>query len=380
VTVIDGSNNTTTAIADPNYFFGQLAVNPATNRIYVSDGGNGGGNGILVIDGFTNATTRITDPNAKQPNALAVNPVTNKIYVVNESSNNITVIDGATNQFTTITDPHAATPVAIAVNSITNKIYVANRSSNNVTVIDGATNQVSTISGLYSPYGVAVNWVTNEIYVTNNGGQPEVTVIGGLTQETTNVDCPNAASAANIAIDVASNLIFVTNASSDNISVIDGVTKGCSTTQDPNAIAPLFVAVNPVTQRAYVPNGNQNITVITELTTASIPLEVAIQPLSRNATKNQTPTFTFKATDNFAPNPTVIDGVWYQVDTWQGKWSATQSVGSGTYKGKIGSPLALGMHVLYAYATDGQEATATNTGVGTSPLVGNIAAYPFLVY
>jgi hypothetical protein len=35
---------------------------------------------------------------------------------------------------------------------------------------------------------------------------------------------------------------------------------------------------------------------------------------------------------------------------------------------------------LYAYATDGQEATDTNAGSGTSPLVGNIAAYPFLVY
>jgi hypothetical protein len=38
------------------------------------------------------------------------------------------------------------------------------------------------------------------------------------------------------------------------------------------------------------------------------------------------------------------------------------------------------MHILYAYATDGQEATSTNTGVQSSPLIGNIKAYEFLVY
>jgi IS30 family transposase len=31
--------------------------------------------------------------------------------------------------------------------------------------------------------------------------------------------------------------------------------------------------------------------------------------------------------------------------------------------------LPLGTHILYAYATDGQEATSTNTGFQTSPLV-----------
>jgi hypothetical protein len=99
-----------------------------------------------------------------------------------------------------------------------------------------------------------------------------------------------------------------------------------------------------------------------------------------NSGSNPTPTFTFTAKDTFVPSPTVIDGVWYQVDTWQGKWRAAKSMGASTYKGRVTSALTLGMHVLYAYATDGQEATDTSTDQGTSPLVCNIAAYPFLMY
>jgi len=42
--------------------------------------------------------------------------------------------------------------------------------------------------------------------------------------------------------------------------------------------------------------------------------------------------------------------------------------------------LRLGVHILYSYATDGQEATSTNTGDHSSPLIGNVTAYVFLEY
>jgi len=44
-------------------------------------------------------------------------------------------------------------------------------------------------------------------------------------------------------------------------------------------------------------------------------------------------------------------------------------------------PLLPGVHILYAYATDGQDATSTmtTTGGGSSPLVGAISSYPFVV-
>ncbi|MGA8761365.1 MAG: hypothetical protein WB562_00620, partial [Candidatus Sulfotelmatobacter sp.] len=146
---------------------------------------------------------------------------------------------------------------------------------------------------------------------------------------------------------------------------------------------PAFVAVNPVTHKAYVPggfSGSGDITVITELPAPPIPLQVRIHPLPLNETNNPTPTFSLTATDTFAPNPTVIDGVLYQVDTMQGAWLKAKNIGAGKYKGRIANPLALGMHILYAYATDGQEGTVTNTDPGASPLVGSVAAYAFLIY
>ena len=60
--------------------------------------------------------------------AVAVNPATNKIYVANKGSNNVTVIDGATNS-----SPRwrwQRRPISSAViNPVTNKIYVAHFAS-----------------------------------------------------------------------------------------------------------------------------------------------------------------------------------------------------------------------------------------------------------
>ncbi len=50
------------------------------------------------------AQTVTTTVNAggSQPVSVAVNPVTNKIYVSNVASNSVTVIDGATNSTATV--------------------------------------------------------------------------------------------------------------------------------------------------------------------------------------------------------------------------------------------------------------------------------------
>ena len=93
-----------------------------------------------------------TIPAGTSPSAVALNPATNKIYVANYGSASVTVIDGATNSTTPVivgTDP-----TAVAVNPVTNKIYVANYGSANVTVIDGATNSTTTVpAGTYPSSG-----------------------------------------------------------------------------------------------------------------------------------------------------------------------------------------------------------------------------------
>lgn len=244
ITVIDGDTNSTTTVKDPNASSPvAVAVNLVTNKIYVANVNSGN---VTVIDGATNSTTtvQVTSTSGLGPAALAVNPLTNKIYVANNgvirnSTNvgNITVIDGDTNSTTTVTDPNAITPVAVAVNPSTNKIYVTNvgnfpgANHGNVTVIDGTTNSTTTVTdpNALAPLQVEVNPETNKIYVTNGNssalsGNGGVTVIDGATNSTTTVTDPNAKTdlPAAIAVDPATDRIYVANAISNNVTVIDG--------------------------------------------------------------------------------------------------------------------------------------------------------------
>ena len=212
VTVIDGATNAMITVKDPNAVNANaVAVNEATNKVYVANAGDYGsfntshGN-ITVIDGSDNSTTTVTDPNALVPGTLgciiggsgcqfqpiAVDSATNKIYVANSGSlngttYNVTVIDGATNSTTTISDPNAYRPSWVAVNSTTNKIYVVNwgpaligaypNTPGSMTVIDGATNAVSTIvNPIAGTLSLALDETTNRVYV---GDGSNVTVIDG---------------------------------------------------------------------------------------------------------------------------------------------------------------------------------------------------------
>ena len=326
---------------------------------------------MTVIDGATNDTTTVAA--GTHPRAVAVNPVTNKIYVANYGSNNVTVIDGATNATTTVAA--GTSPYAVAVNPVTNKIYVANYGSDNVTVIDGATNATTTVAAGTNPCAVAVNPVTNKIYVANHGSD-NVTVIDGATNATTTVAAGTTPCA--VAVNPVTNKIYVANYGSDNVTVIDGATN--ATTTVAAGTNPCAVAVNPVTNKIYVANySSDNVTVLTEQAVSAIPLTTTISPLAGDISYSATPTFTLSAASAFAPTAPPVQGVFTQVDTWQGSWqAATPSAGVFT---ATTSTLGLGTHVLYAYAVDGQDGTGCSNGDGStcSPLVGSIAAYVFTV-
>jgi YVTN family beta-propeller protein len=423
VTVIDGATNTVTATVAAGTGPYAVAVNPVTNTIYVS---NFVSNNVTVIDGVTNSTTTVTDPNAINPQAVAVNPVTNKIYVTNNGSSNVTAIDGATNTVVTPTIPAGTTPEAVAVNPVTGKIYVANLGSDNVTVIDGATDTVTatvsagsnplpvavnsatnmiyvgntessnvtvidgstdtvtaTVPAGTSPFAVAVNPVTNIIYVVNNSSY-NVTVIDGANPTSTpaTVNDPNAIQPYAVAVDPVTNHVYVTNQGNGdtnlgNVTVIDGATNTFSTVTDPNANQPLVLAVNPVTNLVYVNNyASKNVTVIAQQQVQAIPIQTTITPLAGNQTDSLATTFSFTATNSLTTAP--IDNLMFQVDTWQAPWLVGTSQGGGNFTGTTPT-LQPGFHILYAYSTDGEEATSTNTGRQSSPLIGNITVYGFLV-
>jgi YVTN family beta-propeller protein len=364
VTVIDGSTNDTTTISDPNAIDPYaLAVNPVTDQIYVA---NCGSNNVTVIDGATSNTTTVAAGNS--PCAVAVNPATNRIYVANTKSDNVTVIDGASNSTLTVTV--GANPNSVAVNPATNKIYVANFSSNSITVIDGATNNTTTVATGTSPHVVSVNPVTNTIYVANLG-EDTVTVIDGATNNATTVT--TGKSPLCLAVNTTTDKIYVGSTNSSNITVIDSTTNAMTEV----TAFPYALAVNPVTNKIYVANASGGgVSVFREQPTQAIPLSVGIAPLAGNLAGVSNPTFSFTTSNGLTSAP--ADSVLYQIDTWEGEWTAAASQGGGAFSGTT-SALQPGFHILYAFATDGEEGTSTNTSGQSSPLIGTIAAYGFLV-
>ena len=73
-----------------------------------------------------------------------------------------------------------------------------------------------------------------------------------------------------------------------------------------------------------------------------------------------------------------VRNIYYQVDTDQGAWLTATPAGGSSGSGTT-PPLTPGNHTLYAFATDGNDATSINAGPQSSPLIGAIASYSFAV-
>ncbi|MGA8222072.1 MAG: putative Ig domain-containing protein [Candidatus Acidiferrales bacterium] len=371
VTAIDESSyatTTTTVGSQPS----AVAVNPVTNTVYLA---NSGSASLTVINAGTSAASTVSVGN--NPSAVAVNPATNQVYVANQADGTVTVVDGATNNTSTVTV--GSQPGALALNSVTNQVYVANFGDDTVTII-GAGNNTSTVTTGSHPFAIAVDPAANEVYVANQGDNT-VTAIDGDTNNTSTVTVGSQPGA--VAVNPVSNRIYVPNQGDGTVTVIEGApdpsVSGSSNNRRTTTLSagnqPTAVAVNPATGEIYVANQTDNtITVIDEQRVQTIPLQATVAPLPSNSTLSLTPTFSFVGASSFTPTDPAVDAVFYQVDTWQGSWLTATSQGAGAFSGSI-STLLPGFHILYFYATDGEEATSTNSG---SPLIGNIGSYGFL--
>ncbi len=362
VTVIDGVTNTTATVAAGTSPVA-VAVNSSTNLIYIA---NQGSASVTVIDGTTNVPATISV--GTTPVALAVNPTANQIYVANKGSNNVTVINGDKNTTTTIAAGNS--PFAVAVNPITNKAYIVNGDST-VVVVDGTSLTTSTVPVGVGPVSISVNTVTNKIY-TANQADGTVTEIDGVSNLTTTI--PAGAAPVAVAVNQTSNKIYAVNGD-NNVIVIDGATNITSTVGAGSG--PIALAVDPVANKVYVANAfDGSVTVIAEQQVQPLPLTTAIAPQSFSGLQSpaSNPIFTFTPQSNYFPFNPAPHSVYFQVDSWEGPWTPAQSSG-GPFSGQTPS-LALGDHVLFAYAGDGTEATALGR---SETLIGQIESYPFTV-
>ena len=236
VTVINGATKTVlTTIPIPVRFSCSpvgIAVNEATNRIYVAcTFGAGAGGCVLIVDGANNTVIGSTTSSfgacysntTFSPTYVAVNPVTNRIYVTDGRSNHqfVNVIDGATNaQIATVCCGGGG---PLDVNPTTNRVYSSSADffSRGVVVIDGSTNTViTTIVGRFSPFGVAVNEATNKIFVAVDVG---VEIIDGGTNTVELVSLsalPTTCCSSGVAVNSATDLVYVTEPSANRLVVM----------------------------------------------------------------------------------------------------------------------------------------------------------------
>jgi DNA-binding beta-propeller fold protein YncE len=190
-----------------------LAVNAVTDTIYVADGNDQNntvlaGNTVSVIDGtICNATTTTGCGNAPQtitlgppytsPGAVAIDPATDTIYVADlqngEGPGTVSVINGAACNAATsagcgLTPPTVTVgfgPAGIAFDPVNRSVVVTNIEDTSVSVIDAATcNAIVTSScnqaqpklpAGRAPGAVAIDPATGTIYTSN--GDSTVSII-----------------------------------------------------------------------------------------------------------------------------------------------------------------------------------------------------------
>ncbi len=290
---------------------GAMAVNPATNRVYIS-----GESGVVtVLDATTGARTSVVV--GGRLGEVVLNPVTDRVYVAHPTEGVVTVIEGGTLATRTLTV--VPRPRSMAVNPVTNKVYVANEGpEGDVAIIDGATDRVAILTvdtGPDSFRHLAVDPVANRIYVTKDAdgtfseaGFGALTVIDGATDTVaaTWIVGSRHSLYTSIAVNPVTGRIYLPDFGYSSMGAIDGHTGGTAgwfNAGNPYPLGP--VAVNPVTNRLYLVNFNRLLVVdaATLEGLAAIPVGANAGPLAVDPLRNKV----------YAANPedgtvTVIDG------------------------------------------------------------------------
>lgn len=258
ISVIDANSNTVIANVEVgNQPFG-IGINEATNKIYVSNVGQGAAfpGSITVIDGATNtATTADTTafPVARFFSEVVANEMTNRVYFQVDATS-IGVLDGATNIATPL--PNSLGPVsAIRVNKILNRVYVVSEATGLLHVLDGTTEaEIATLSfgspnQQVSGQSIAVNETTGRVFVTNFPDDT-LTVIDG-SSNTVVATIPVSDGPRSVAVNALTNRVYVGNRNARTISFINGASLAVETTLTV-PLNPAQLVVDKAESRVYV--------------------------------------------------------------------------------------------------------------------------------
>jgi YVTN family beta-propeller protein len=220
-----------------------IVLNAAAHKIYAVDQAHGA---VVVINSRTGVARSIAT--GTHPDAIAVNNATNRIYVVNSGDGNVSVIDGAVDQVTgTIKTDRRL--YYIAVNEATNKAYISNTFSKVMTVLDLSTGAPSDWP-IGSGYAVAVDSKNDQVYLLGYE-DPNLRIINGATGEVTREPVGSIHAWAP-ALDEGIRKLYVTRVGSADVLVVDLESRAHTVIKVGNY--PCAIAVNPKTHMAYVTN------------------------------------------------------------------------------------------------------------------------------
>jgi YVTN family beta-propeller protein len=238
---------------------GPIAVNPATNTVYVGDYTN---STVSVINGATNRVTA-SIPIPGRPVAVAVDPSTSTLYVSNRY-HAIFVISGATDQITATINAKGYVP-DIDIDPGADLIYAMALGLGEILVINGATNTIIQRISCPSADELAVDpaagliYAAGEVSAPGDGQSWEMKAISTSTGAITWTVALDGA-LGSLAVNPATDTVYVVHyrgATPQGISVIDGQTGTETASIGPRA-GPQGIAVDPGTNTFYVAIANQN--------------------------------------------------------------------------------------------------------------------------
>ena len=324
VTVIDGASGLATAtIHDDNAVVPtiatvptEIAVDTTANQIYVSNwaGCTAPAPGIvevMQIDGNSLVTTPL-GTGGSGPTGIAVNPNTHVAYVSNICDGTLSVLVNGTFSPILANRTGAVMPNSVAINPATNKAYFATYSKGGpglVIALDGLTNLTTSLSAGKGPTALTVNVATNKIYVANQT-DGTVTVIDGATF-TVVATVTVGALPMQLGVDPVTDKVYVVNQNGNSVSVIDGATDAVATI--PVGNGPDGIGIDSLTDQIYVANGNDNTVSVLDgasgivtktLAVGAGPTAIAVNPVTHHVYVANRKTNTVSVIDE-APAPTV---------------------------------------------------------------------------
>lgn len=340
---VNGASNVATILSSvpASASIRSLAVDSASNKILMWDYA---GRGVLIFDGTTEALLD-TIPVATTPQAeLFVDAAKDRAYFV--SSPNVVVIDPPAG--TTVANiPVTGTELAAAINPPDNRLYIGQTTPSQISVIDTAQNSVVTTISLTGENisCLGVNPVTGNYYAgVNEGGTYHVLEYSGAT-DTQILDISEATTPViNQPIDLRANPLtnkmYVGTDSGNTtslVAIIDGLNGTVSALPgsgfDDASHSLAFDLGTGVLGGAgfsyttlWFPSSDTSglgaIPIAVTLAGVKDASTIAIKPIFR--THNLQPSFTISAKSNFDQSAAALvpKHGFYQVDGWQGAWTA----------------------------------------------------------